>query len=76
MSRITKPQIDKLAEVMGRTNARHPMTMRALSGRLQCSFQAAERRFKAWMDRDMPRLESVEIREGEKGPLSVAYFVV
>ena len=76
MSRITQPQMDRVSEVMARTNYRHPMTMRALAGRLQCSFQAAERRFKAWMSRDLPRLESVEIREGEKGPLSIGYFVV
>lgn len=65
---VEKAMLERLTE-------KDAITLRALSKRLQCSYFAAKRRLKAWQKDSNVKLATTQKREGESGPISVAYYV-
>lgn len=70
MHLLNEDDIKAVGKYLNKTT---PITMRALSKKLRCSFQAARRRFDAYVAQNKLKLEEHSVRQGSRGPQSTGY---
>ena len=71
MRTIKKRHIENVRKHIGT----EPITLRTLARRMRCSYYAAQRRMAAFLEAEGLSVGQTVVREGERGPASVAYYL-
>lgn len=75
MKTINPKSLEKLEAVL--TNAKEPLTLKALGKKLRCSRDATIRRLDAFIEKHKGffKVKKVYVREGKRGPESEAFYL-